>query len=249
VKTERRTLFTSARTIPSSSSSSAFSTNVLFGFLRPGFRKCIQLSLIATLFLSLASMVRAQDYPHKWNFNVGGGVGFPQGQLSSFANIGGNFVVGGGWNAEKYLHLNGEFMWHDLPINSATRNALQTPGASARQYSLTFNPMVPVQLGNHFGLYGIGGIGWYHRSGETTTPGTAIICNPYWSWWFGCTIGSVNVITGSTSANAFGENIGGGVTYRLGGSGLKFYTEFRYHHAAYNKVSTNIIPLTFGVRW
>jgi hypothetical protein len=59
----------------------------------------------------------------------------------------------------------------------------------------------------------------------------------------------VNIVTGSTSADAFGENIGGGVTYRLGEGGLNFYTEFRYHHASYHKVSTNIIPLTFGIRW
>jgi hypothetical protein len=45
------------------------------------------------------------------------------------------------------------------------------------------------------------------------------------------------------------ENIGGGVTYRLGESGVKFYTGFRYHHASYRHVSTNIVPLTFGIRW
>jgi hypothetical protein len=76
-----------------------------------------------------------------------------------------------------------------------------------------------------------------------------VICDPYWSWWFGCTIGSVSIVTGSTSANAFGENIGGGLTYRLGESNWKIYTEVRYHHAAYNKVSTNLLPLTFGIRW
>jgi hypothetical protein len=58
-----------------------------------------------------------------------------------------------------------------------------------------------------------------------TTPGTAIICDPCWSWWYGCTIGSVNIIAGSTSADAFGKNIGGGLTYRLGETHTKFYTE------------------------
>jgi hypothetical protein len=116
-------------------------------------------------------------------------------------------------------------------------------------YALTFDPMIRFPLGHRLGAYAIGGIGWYHRSGETTRPGAAVICDPYWSWWYGCTIGSVNIVTGSTSADAFGENIGGGVTYRLGEGGLKFYTEFRYHHASYHKVSTNIIALTFGIRW
>jgi hypothetical protein len=76
-----------------------------------------------------------------------------------------------------------------------------------------------------------------------------VICDPYWSWWYGCTIGSVNIITGSRSANAFGENIGGGLTFRLGESHAKIYTEIRYHHASYDKVSTQLLPLTFGIRW
>jgi hypothetical protein len=59
----------------------------------------------------------------------------------------------------------------------------------------------------------------------------------------------VQVITGSRSANAFGGNIGGGFTYRLGESHAKLYAEIRYHYASYNKVSTQVLPLTFGVRW
>jgi len=209
---------------------------------------CRHILFITVLILGSAGIAGAQDHA-RYNFNIGGGIGFPQGDLSSFINSGANFVVGGGYNFNKYVSTNGEFMWHDLPVNSATKQALQTPSASARQYALTFDPMVQVPLVHHLGAYAIGGFGWYHRSGETTTPGLAVICDPYWSWWYGCAIGEVQVVTGSTSADSFGENIGGGVTYRLGESGLKFYTEFRYHHADYHKVATNIIPLTFGIRW
>src|SRR5262252_4321926 len=191
----------------------------------------------------------AQDDYSKFMFNVGGGVGFPQGDLTSFVNTGGNFVIGGGYNFNSRFGVDTEFMWHDLPINDATKQALDTPGASARQYSWTFNPMVHFPIGQKFGVYAIGGIGWYHRSGETTTPGVGVICDPYWSWWYGCTIGSVSIVTGSRSANAFGENIGGGLTYRLGESHAKIYVEVRYHHASYDKVSTNLLPLTFGLRF
>ena len=199
------------------------------------------------LLLPLAS-AHAQDQG-KWTFNVGGGIGFPQGELGSFVNEGGHFVIGGGYNIVKHLSVDSEFMWHALPINSATKQQLQTPGASARQYSVTVNPIVYFPIRPKLGGYVIGGVGWYHRSGETTTPGVGVICDPYWSWWYGCTIGSVDIVTGSRSANAFGENIGGGLAFRLGGSGIKFYTEVRYHHAGYNRVATDILPLTFGVRW
>src|SRR5579871_1935695 len=208
---------------------------------------------LARLFFGVAILLcvlvpaHAQDYS-KFLFNIGGGIGFPLGNLSNFVNDGGNFVIGGGYGFMKHVGVDTEFMWHDLPINDATKAHLQTPGASARQYSWTFNPIVHTQISDRFGVYGIGGIGWYHRSGETTTPGTGVICDPYWSWWFGCTIGSVNIVTGSRSSNSFGENIGGGATIRLGGGHVNFYTEIRYHHAGYNRVSTNLLPLTFGIR-
>ena len=205
--------------------------------------------LVAMMLLALWPACMGHAQAEKWNFNIGGGISFPTGDLGSFINNGGNFVVGGGYNVNRWLSTNGEFMWQDLPVNTAFKNALQTPDAAARQYALTFDPVFHVPLGHRLGAYAIGGIGWYHRSGETTTPGTAIICDPYWSWWYGCTIGTVNIITGSTSADAFGENIGGGLTYRFGEGHIKFYTEFRYHHADYHKVATDIVPLTFGVRW
>jgi Outer membrane protein beta-barrel domain len=209
----------------------------------------MRLFLATMIALGVVGSTQAQDDYSKWLFNIGGGIGFPQGDLTSFVNNGGNFVIGGGVNFKPYLGVDTEFMWHDLPINSMTKRFLQTPGASARQYAWTFNPIVHLPLRSKLGAYVIGGIGWYHRSGETTTPGVGVICDPYWSWWYGCVLGSVDIITGSRSANAFGENIGAGITYRLGESHAKIYTEFRYHHASYNSVSTNLIPLTFGIRW
>jgi opacity protein-like surface antigen len=208
----------------------------------------IRLFLSITILLGAVKSAHAQD-ASRWLFNVGGGVGFPQGDLTSFVNSGANFVVGGGYSFTSHLGVDGEFMWHDLPINSTTKQLLQTPGASARQYAVTVNPIIHFPLHSKLSAYVIGGIGWYHRSGETTTPGPGVICDPYWFWWYECTIGSVDIVTGSRSDNAFGENIGGGLTYQLGESRAKFYAEARYHHASYNKVSTQILPLTFGIRW
>jgi Outer membrane protein beta-barrel domain len=191
----------------------------------------VRLSLVMALILCALGSSRAQDEEYsKYLFNIGGGISFPQGDLGKFVNDGGNFVVGGGYNFSKHIGVDSEFMWQDLPVNSATKQSLNT-------------------LGRRAGAYVIGGGGWYHRSGETTTPGTAVICDPYWSWWYGCTIGGVQIVTGSRSANAFGGNIGGGFTYRLGESHAKLYAEVRYHYASYNKVSTEILPLTFGIRW
>jgi len=210
--------------------------------------RLLRLSLVIMILLGALVSAHAQDYS-KFNFVIGGGPGFPLGDMSSFADTGGHFLVGGGFNFNKIFGLDTEFMWHDLPINSATRQLLQTPGATARQYSVTVNPIVHLPFASKLGAYVIGGIGWYHRSGETTTPGTGVVCDPYWSWWYGCAIGSVDFVTGSRSADAFGGNIGGGLTFRLGESHAKIFTEVRYHHAGYDRVSTNLLPLSFGIRW
>jgi hypothetical protein len=217
----------------------------------------LKVFLAALIVVGMLSSARAQSSSQgpsgeteysKWLFNIGGGVGFPLGDISNFVNDGGNFVIGGGMNFSRWFGIDTEYMWHDLPINSRTKALLTTPDASARQHAWTFNPIVHLE-GHKLGAYLIGGIGWYHRSGETTVPGVGVVCDPYWSWWFGCTLGQVNFVTGSRSSNAFGENIGGGITYRLGESHAKFYTEVRYHHAGYNRVSTQLLPLTFGIRW
>lgn len=212
--------------------------------------RLLRLSLVMTFILCALAASRAQEEEYsKYIFNIGGGISFPQGDLGKFANDGGNFVVGGGYNFSKRIGVVSEFMWQDLPVNSATKQALSTPGAHARQYAWTFDPIFHFPLGHKIGGYVIGGGGWYHRSGETTTPGAGVICDPYWSWWYGCTIGSVEIITGSRSADGFGGNIGGGLTYRLGESHAKLYAEVRYHYVSYDKVATQVLPLTFGIRW
>jgi hypothetical protein len=215
----------------------------------PMLRVRILLGIVIVFGVLASAHGQDQDNYNKFRFNIGGGISFPQGDLGSFVNDGANFVVGGGYNFTRILGVDSEFMWADLPINQATKNLLATTGASARQYAWTFNPIVQLPIGHKLGAYAIGGIGWYHRSGETTTPGVGVVCDPYWSWWYGCTLGTVNFVTGSHSGNAFGENIGAGVTFRLGESHAKIYAEFRYHHAGYDRVSTNLIPLTFGIRW
>ena len=206
--------------------------------------------VVATFILAAALPAGAQEFS-RFRFNVGGGVGFPQGDLSSFVNSSGNFVAGGGYNFAKYFGVDTEYYWQDMPINDRVIQQLNTTSQTVRaqQYAWTFNPIVEVPLVRKVGTYVIGGIGWYHRSGQTTKPAVGVVCIPYWSWWYGCAIGTTDIVTNSRSSSAFGENVGVGFTYRLGESHLKIYAEVRYHHASYNNVPTKLVPVTFGVRW
>jgi hypothetical protein len=112
--------------------------------------RLLRLSLVIMILLGALVSAHAQDYS-KFNFVIGGGPGFPLGDMSSFADTGGHFLVGGGFNFSKIFGLDTEFMWHDLPINSATRQLLQTPGATARQYSVTVNPIVHLPFASKLG--------------------------------------------------------------------------------------------------
>ena len=204
--------------------------------------------LIATFVVATS----AQDVGH-WNFNIGGGVGFPQSSTGDFANAGGHFVVGAGPNFGPLLGISGEFMWHDLPIKREVINLIGVPDASARQYSVTVNGILRLPLKGRLGAYVIGGGGWYRRSGELTAPTfvAGTVCPGFWVWWGSCVNGlfPADAVLASSTSDAFGGNIGGGLTYQIGGGNIKFYTEVRYHHAAHDKVDTDLLPLTFGFRW
>ena len=56
-----------------------------------------------------------------------------------------------------------------------------------------------------------------------------------------------NAVLRSGSSDGFGYNAGAGITFRIGDSYVKFYTELRYHHAFHKGIDTQVLPLTFGI--
>lgn len=196
----------------------------------------------------------AQEEAPKYNFNIGGGVTFPKNTTGSITNTSGNFQVGGGVNFGKAIGFDGEFMWNNLPPKSSVIALTGAPDGSARMNSLTGNMILHSPEAHKFGVYGIGGIGWYHRSWELTTPSLSVgtVCVPSFVF-FGavCSNGIVSSTTtlGSGSNNGFGWNIGGGLTYRLGASHLKAFAEARVHFAYFSNINTRVVPLVFGIRF
>jgi len=208
-------------------------------------------ALAALVALALGLPAYAQDFS-RLNFNIGGGVGFPLSDTQKFINNGANFVVGAGPNFNRVIGVDGEFMWHDLPVKRSVINALGVPSASAREYSVTGNLILRIPTSSTLGAYLIGGGGWYHRSEEATAPGLVpgTVCPGFWVWWGVCVNGffPANIVIASSSSNAFGGNVGAGLTFRIADY-LKVYAEVRYHHASHSGIDTDILPLTFGLRW
>jgi Outer membrane protein beta-barrel domain len=220
------------------------------------FRVSPQSMVLAILLVGVilvGASLAAQVEDPKYTFNIGGGPGFMVGDISKFANTGANFVVGAGTNLSHVFGVNAEFMWHNLPPKDSVIAFTGAPDGHARMYSVTGNLILKTPP-SRMGAYWIGGIGWYHRHWELTAPTLSVgtICQPTYVWWgVSCFNGLVETTTTlkDGGVDGFGFNTGGGFTFRLGESPAKFYTELRYHKGYHNLIDTQVLPLTFGIRW
>jgi hypothetical protein len=109
--------------------------------------------------------------------------------------------------------------------------------------------------GKAFGIYFIGGPGWYYRTASLSRPvpeGTTIACTPAWLWWgYNCAAGLVitNLTEVHSNAGALGFNGGMGVTIRVGEAPYRMYVESRYHFAPTAGISTKLVAITVGIRY
>ena len=215
-------------------------------------KKCFTLQILIFLFAITLNSVAQDASP--FTFNIGGGPGFPRGGVGSVSDTGGNFVVGGGKNIGQTIGFDGEFYWNGLPPKPSVVAQTGAPGGTANLYSINGNILLHTHEAHHAGLYAIGGIGWYHRNWALTAPTLSLgtVCLPTYVWWgVTCTNGLVSstAILRSGSSDGFGWNGGIGITYRIGDSHVKVYTEARYHYAYHSQANTEVLPLTFGFRW
>jgi hypothetical protein len=114
------------------------------------------------------------------------------------------------------------------------------------------NPIINVPVSKEWGGYLIFGPAYFHRSGRldssTALPGGG--CNQFFSWWGRC-YNSILPLNGdflSESVNEFGEDFGAGITHVLRPN-LEIYCEFRILHGSHNGITTDLRPITLGVRW
>jgi hypothetical protein len=210
---------------------------------------------ICTLVVLTMTMAGAAWPQAPYHFNIGGGAGWPNGQTSDFASVGGHGVVGGGFTLAPHVGLNGEYMFQDLPVRSTIVSRLAATDASSHLHAITGN-LVLAFGGEKLGAYLVGGGGWYKRTWKVTHPvlGTENECDPGLLWFgiFDCheeiVVRDKTLASGSETAP--GWNAGGGVTLSLGrDTSAKLYLEVRYHHANHRGIPTEVLPLTIGIRW
>lgn len=189
----------------------------------------------------------------KWVFNVGGGASLTNGTTRTYVRSGGLIgAVGVARNYSKYLGLRFDFQFDNLPLRTSALELGQTTSATSHVYSFMFDPIINVPVTKLWSGYIVVGASYYYRSGKlnssTALPGSA--CNGFLTWWGNCFNSSLPLNGNFLSAhqNIGGENFGGGIARKVGGS-AEIYAEFRYLHGAHSGITTDLRPITVGVRW
>jgi len=188
-----------------------------------------------------------------WNFNAGGGANVDSGTTKKFV-VGGGGTFGGGVarNANKYLGLRLDVGFDNLPLRESALILAQAPGGNAHVYTATLDPIINIPVNKLWSGYIVFGPSYLHRSGKlnssTALPGEA--CNPFFQWWARCFAGSLplDVNFERSSHNEFGYNLGGGVARKVYNN-IEVYAEFRIIHGDHNNITTDVRPITMGVRW
>jgi opacity protein-like surface antigen len=212
--------------------------------------KHVYVTVCALAALLIASPAAAQT-TNRFTFNVGAGFTEPVRHSDGRLDHGFNINAGAGYNFHPNFGLIGEFGYNWLGLAESALTAAGVPDGSARIYSLTLNPIVRLNPEGRFDAYLIGGGGYYRRTVELTEPtiSTVTAFDPFWGVFFPVAV-PTDVVLGSFSQNKAGLNFGGGFTVRVkGDSNTKFFAETRYHHLFTSPVRTNMLPVTFGLRW
>jgi opacity protein-like surface antigen len=201
---------------------------------------------------SARKKVKHRDY-RKYDFNAGLGANLDSGATKTFVRQGGyDATAGAAINANKYLGLRGDFFFMDLPLRQSSLDLAQAQSASSYLFALTVDPIINVPVTKQWGGYVLFGFGYYHRFGtlssDTAIPGSS--CNSFFEWWGVCPNVSIP-LSGSfvdSNQNHFGYNVGAGISRKMP-SGVELYAEYRLMHGSGNQTTTDVRPVTVGVRW
>ena len=193
--------------------------------------------------------------------NLGMPISAPLSPTSQHMSFGWGVNTGAGYNFDRHNALVGEFMWNWLyPTDKALtpiQVALNTNKVNGHGNLFALTGGYKFELrGRSLGTYFIAGGGWYYRTAslsKSLPPGTPIGCTPAWVWWgFDCSAGGGvvgNLTEIHSNSSALGANGGVGITFRVGEAPYRMYMEARYHFAPTKNISTQLIVVSWGIRY
>jgi opacity protein-like surface antigen len=212
--------------------------------------RCFSVALVALLMVVLLPVSGLAQNEHPFTLNLGAGVTPLTGDVSHRLDNGWHIDVGAGVNITRYLSLSVDYGYNGLGVGRRLLQEAQVPDGNAHVWSVTANPRIHFTHSRKFDPYLVGGVGYYRRVTEFTRPTQVqvLIFDPFFGVFFNTVVQADQVI-GRITHDGVGGSLGGGFDIKVGNSGLKIYTEARYHYADTGRVPTRMVPVTFGVRW
>ena len=191
------------------------------------------------------------SYVDHLTFEGGGGFNAPIGNDQPFITWGGNITIGGGYRFQKHISVLAEYQFLDNKLPGSLIADAGAQGGHAHIWSLTLDPVIDFFPSRKNDIYVTGGGGFYRKVTSFTDPEEVEECSYF------CVIGTENVVVSHFSSNQGGVNFGLGVTHKIGGDEhLKAFAEVRYLLINTPPIGeqdglgkTELIPVTFGVRW
>ena len=199
-------------------------------------------------------------HSHDWSshltFEGGGGANAPIGNDQPFITWGGNFTVGAGYKFTDRISALIEYQFMDNKLPGGLIADAKAEGGHAHIWSFTVDPVIDLFPKRKNSVYVTGGGGFYRKVTSFTDPEEVEEC------YYFCGVGYENVVVGHFSSNQAGLNLGVGITHKLGSPStggddrLRVYAEARYLwidtpgiNATDGLGTTELIPVTLGVRW
>jgi opacity protein-like surface antigen len=205
----------------------------------------MSLSCKATLLILATGLsCSGQDF-HKFTFEGGVGPTIPMSSARDRWNTGWNLLFGGGYNFNSHVSGLLEMQYNRFSLSDAALQNFNQPAGYIRFWGLSLSPRYDFNPEGKYDVYATGGYGFYGRTLAFTDPSLIQqYCDPFYGY---CQSTGAPVIASYTNYRG-GFNLGGGFSYALGESGLKFFTDVRYNRFLSHS-NTEFMTLTFGIRY
>jgi len=172
--------------------------------------------------------------------DLGAGFNAPIGNDIRYITWGGNFTVGGGVHVNKRTTLLAEYQFIGDKLPGGLIAEAGTQGGHAHIWSFTLDPVIELFPERANGMYFTGGGGFYRKVTSFTEPGQY-----------------QNYVVGHFSSNQGGVSFGFGLTHKSRWeTNMRVFAEARYLFLNTPPVTatdglgtTELIPVTIGVRW
>jgi hypothetical protein len=184
--------------------------------------------------------------------DAGAGFNAPIGNDIPYITWGGNFTIGGGLHFSKQVSALLEYQLLDDKLPGAFVALGGGTSGDAHIWSLTLDPVIDLAPKRTNSIYVTGGGGFYRK----VTSFTVQVCCDFYGY-------TVPEVAAHFSSNQGGVNAGFGLTHRVGGvysdGTMKLFAEARYLYVKTPETNaftgplkmgpTELIPVSFGVRW